>query len=217
VRGLGFSVLSLVATGCAAFGTQAVHQTPPPPPTLVESIMFGARMAAGVRAADVPVTLYATSPVVSTSMSSSMMTAIARDEVPISSVEPLSPSAVSPTTPPADPTQPKREVLAPRISVPAPAPKTALRLPDEIVVRAFDLAQPAFLRCFARAQRFDPTLTSIKLQLHLEINAEGAVEQATTDVEVPKLSACVALVARALRFAAPGRAAVVDGPLFFGN
>lgn len=123
------------------------------------------------------------------------------------------------TTEPAggDATTPKREdVVPPRLPPPTrPSPTNPIRLPDEVVTRALDTGRPAFLRCFARAQREDPTLTSVKVVLHIEIDPKGTITAVRTDAPAAKFGSCLGAVARGLRFAAPGRDAVVEAPLLF--
>ena len=96
----------------------------------------------------------------------------------------------------------------------APPAKTTT-FPDEVVVKAIGVGQPAFLRCWARAQRTDPVLISTKVHLHLEIDASGRVASVRSDSDSPKLASCLAVVARQLPFPAPGTPAVVDMPLIF--
>lgn len=111
----------------------------------------------------------------------------------------------------------KQEAPPGRVSsAPPPAPPVrAITLADEVVVKAVAVGQPAFLRCWARAQRTDPTLISTKVRLHLEIDESGKVMATQTDTDSPTLARCLAVVARQLPFPAPGQAAVVDLPLMF--
>src|ERR1043165_1460731 len=78
--------------------------------------------------------------------------------------------------------QAKREEAPARVSNATPrpraaAPSEAIELPDEVVVRAVGVGQPAFLRFWARAQRVDPTLGSTpissKVRVRLEVDAAG--------------------------------------------
>jgi hypothetical protein len=115
--------------------------------------------------------------------------------------------------------QPKEEAPGERVSsapprAPAAAPVETIELPEEVVVRAVAIGQPAFLRCWARAQRVD-ALDAAKVRMHLEVDATGKVTQAATDAESATLSRCLAVVARQLPFPAPGRPAAVDVPLLF--
>jgi hypothetical protein len=87
-------------------------------------------------------------------------------------------------------------------------------LPDEVVVRAMSAGQPAFLRCWARAQRLEG-LDAAKIRLHLEIDEGGRVVGSRSDSDSPTLSRCLAAVARQLAFAAPGAPTVVELPLMF--
>jgi hypothetical protein len=114
----------------------------------------------------------------------------------------------------------KQEVAAHRIASVAPpaAPASRVRavtLPDEVVVKAVGVGQPAFLRCWARAQRSDSPPSSTKVHLHVELDAAGKVTAIQTDSDSPALSRCLAVVARQLPFPAPGTRAVVNLPLLF--
>ena len=117
--------------------------------------------------------------------------------------------------------QPKREAAATRVASAPARPEAvarsseAIELPDEVVVRALGAGQPAFLRCWARAQRTDPTQIATKVRMRLEVDATGRVTSVASDSDSPTLSRCLAVVARQLPFPAPGRPAVVDVPLLF--
>jgi len=110
----------------------------------------------------------------------------------------------------------KQEAPPQRVSTapPAVAPARTVTLPEEVVLKAVSAAQPAFLRCWARAQRIDG-LASAKVRLHLELDARGKVTSIQSDSESPNLSSCLAVVARQLALPAPGQPAVVDVPLMF--
>src|SRR6185295_16177779 len=110
----------------------------------------------------------------------------------------------------------KQEATTERVSSARPRvpPVRAITLADEVVVRAMSVGQPAFLRCWARAQRID-VLDAAKVRLHLEIDAAGRVIASHSDSESPTLTSCLAVVARQLPFPPPGVPAVVDVPLMF--
>src|SRR5689334_15533034 len=114
--------------------------------------------------------------------------------------------------------RPKQEAPAARVAAtppgPAGPPARAIALPDEVVVRAVAAGQTAFLRCWARAQPVDVGLAT-KVQLHVELDADGRVIAASSDSDSPALSRCLAVVARHLPFPAPGQLARVDLPLLF--
>lgn len=112
---------------------------------------------------------------------------------------------------------PKQEAPPDRVASPPPRtpPVRTITLADEVVVKAMAVGQTAFLRCWARAQRADPTLISTKVRLHLEIDGTGKVTASQSDTDSPALASCLAVVARQLPFPAPGQAAVVDLPLMF--
>lgn len=111
----------------------------------------------------------------------------------------------------------KQESSVGRVSSAPPRtpPAKMTTFPEEVVVKAIGVGQPAFLSCWARAQRTDPVLISTKVHLHLEIDASGRVASVRSDSDSPKLASCLAVVARQLPFPAPGTPAVVDMPLIF--
>lgn len=117
--------------------------------------------------------------------------------------------------------QPKREDAPARVSsalprAPRPAASVeAIALPDEVVVRAVGVGQPAFLRCWARAQRTGPAPIASKVRLRLQIDAAGRVTSVESDSDSPALARCLAVVARQLPFPAPGQPAMVEMPLLF--
>jgi hypothetical protein len=111
----------------------------------------------------------------------------------------------------------KQEVAERRVRPVPPPPPTvrAVTLPDQVVVKAVGVAQPAFLRCWARAQRSEAPPTSTKVHLHLEIDPAGRVTASQSDSDSPVLARCLAVVARQLPFPAPGTPAAVDLPVIF--
>ena len=110
----------------------------------------------------------------------------------------------------------KQEAPSGRVSSSPPRtpPPRTVTLPDQVIVKAMGVGQPAFLRCWARAQRIDG-LSATKVHLHIELDASGKVTASESDSDSPVLSSCLALVARRLPFPAPGRAVSVDLPLMF--
>jgi len=111
----------------------------------------------------------------------------------------------------------KQEAAASRVSSvpPRTPPVRSITLPEEVVVKAVGVGQSAFLRCWARAQRMEPGLSSTKVRLHIELDAAGKVIAIASDTDSATLSRCLAVVARQLPFPAPGKPAVVDLPLLF--
>jgi len=131
---------------------------------------------------------------------------------------PVPPPAKTPAPPAAPPiaTAPRRDEPTTREPHgPAKAPPTRARIPDEVVMTAVRALQPTFVACWKRAQRSDPTLTSARVRISLEVDDAGAVTAARTDAEDAKLSRCLANVARKLTFPAPGRLAAFEIPLYF--
>jgi hypothetical protein len=118
--------------------------------------------------------------------------------------------------PPPKPYGPKTEGDAPRrTTLGTTRPTTArITLPDEVIVRVMDSGRPAFQHCFKRAIDLDPGVT-YKVRLHVELDEVGKVVTATADAPDAGLTSCLGRVARALRYPAPGKPAVLDLPLFF--
>jgi hypothetical protein len=131
------------------------------------------------------------------------------------------PPAPIPTPPPATTppiaTAPRREEPTGRETLTPKKPPSSPRavVPDEVVMSAVRPLQPTFLACWKRAQRNDPSLVSARVRLSLELDASGAVTSSRTDASDPKLSSCLANVARKLAFPSLGRPAAVEIPLFF--
>lgn len=100
---------------------------------------------------------------------------------------------------------------------PSPPPKQqkVIHLPDEIVVRALDVVRPSFLRCFERAKQLDPLMYNVKVTLHMDVDATGAVVGASHDSDRPRLGNCLMAIGRSIKFPAPGQPAEVDVPLMF--
>jgi len=110
----------------------------------------------------------------------------------------------------------KQELSTRRIAgAPPPPPAPVATLPDEVVVKAVDAGQHAFLRCWARAQRSEPPPLAGKVRLHLELDDQGRVTASQSDSDSPALTRCLAVVVRRLPFPAPGRPVSVDLPLMF--
>jgi hypothetical protein len=138
-----------------------------------------------------------------------------------SAAPPLRPSVTAPP-PPATPslsTTPRREEPAPRETVaprkPAAEPSRRAAFNEDVIQAAMRPLQPTFAACWKRAQRNDPTLTSARIKLSLEVDWSGAVIASRTDALDDKLGACLANVARRLRFPEPGRTLAFDVPLIF--
>jgi hypothetical protein len=89
-----------------------------------------------------------------------------------------------------------------------------IRIPERAILHALDIAQPALLGCFHRAQRVDPTMVSAKVNINLYVDTLGQVMSVQTDVTDPKFAACLTNVARRLRFPAPSALAVADLTFF---
>jgi len=117
--------------------------------------------------------------------------------------------------------QPKPDdATAARESQPIPlqpaAPTDAL--PDEVVVRLLDGGHAAFVHCFKNAIAEDPTQVSFKVQLHVELDENGAIRATRTDSDRAALDHCLVRMTALLRFPASGKPINVDVPLFYrGN
>jgi hypothetical protein len=88
-------------------------------------------------------------------------------------------------------------------------------VPDEVVVRALNTMQSAFVACFKRASRNDPLMGATRVKVHLELDPAGGVVVVQTDTDNWDLARCLTIVAKRLPFPPPGAPAVVDFPLFF--
>jgi hypothetical protein len=114
---------------------------------------------------------------------------------------------------------PKTEEASPRVAAVPPSPPRPpmpmMTLREEVVIKAMDAGQPAFLRCWARAQRVEIGPIGNEVRLKIALDEQGRVTAAQSDSESQVLASCLAVVARRLPFPAPGRPAVVELPLMF--
>lgn len=81
---------------------------------------------------------------------------------------------------------------------------------DDLVVQVMDAGRPALLACVRRAAQRDPDSVPRKVELSLDVDAEGRVSAVHVEVEDARLQACFIGVARSLRFPAPGVAATAS-------
>ncbi len=117
---------------------------------------------------------------------------------------PAPPRAEEPA-PPIVLTGPPRPERQPTTAEPAPVvPVKRAMLPDAVVVQVMDVGRAALFGCVKRARDREPNLGTIKIELKLEIDAEGAVTAATAELEDTRLQNCLTRVARGLHFPAPG-------------
>jgi hypothetical protein len=114
--------------------------------------------------------------------------------------------------PPAVPTYrqgARSEVALPqqraKVAPPEPPP---LLVRDELVVAALNKFRPSFNYCYRRAQRDDPSLGSLKVELRLYVDPSGIVMDAYTDLDDKKLATCLTNIARGMKFAAPNAMAM---------
>lgn len=129
-------------------------------------------------------------------------------------IEPPQASDVGPATQ-APPTAPPyrtgdREEKAPREER-HPTPKREaqpLLIGEELIVRAIGTYRASFTWCYHRAQRDDPSLGTLKVQLRLYVDPSGVVMDAYSDAEDPKLSTCLVNIARRIQFPAPNEMAM---------
>jgi hypothetical protein len=116
----------------------------------------------------------------------------------------VAPSATrTPTTPPLAP-GPHVERTPGRAPASPPRPGPRVMIADDIVVQVTDRGRPALLACVRRAQQRDPTIVPRRIDLQLDIDANGAVTAVHSELEDPRLAACFAGVSRGLHFPAPG-------------
>jgi hypothetical protein len=144
---------------------------------------------------------------------------LAATQAVVTRPSPAAPAAPREPDPPAPQAMPKAEEPTERIAlVPAAAPRAqspTLALADEVVVKAVASGHHAFLSCWTHARRSAEPPLEAKVRLHLEVDPEGQVTTATSNSDSPVLERCLAVVARGLRFPAPGQTATVDVPLLF--
>jgi hypothetical protein len=144
---------------------------------------------------------------------------LAATQAAVTRPEPAAPAAPREPDPPAPQAMAKAEEPTDRIAlVPAGSPRAqspTLALADEVVVKAVASWHQAFLSCWTHARRSAEPPLEAKVRLHLEVDPEGQVTTATSDSDSPVLERCLAVVARGLRFPAPGQTATVDVPLLF--
>jgi hypothetical protein len=108
------------------------------------------------------------------------------------------------------PERPEQPAPAPATPTPPEAPidpKNRAQMADAAVLEVIEASRPSFAACVRLARKRDPLLGTVKIDLQLDIDREGAVTDAHLALEDPKLQSCVTRVAHGLHFAAPGRAA----------
>jgi hypothetical protein len=130
----------------------------------------------------------------------------------------IAPGHAQSATEPAGPPALDRHEHSPGVVAPEPRvtdPPIAYQLRDEDVLRALQLRQPSFLRCYRKAQRDDVMLDRVTLRLHVQVGPTGAVDSATTEGGPRALSDCVIAVARQLTFPPPEMVLDVALPLYF--
>lgn len=111
---------------------------------------------------------------------------------------------------PEKPEQAAPAPAAPTPPEPPPAPidpKDRAQMADDAVLEVVEGSRPSFAACVRLARKRDPLLGTVKIDLQLDVDRDGAVTGARLALEDPKLQSCVERVARGLHFAAPGRAA----------
>lgn len=136
---------------------------------------------------------------------------------------PAAPPIVTPPSPSPAPAAPKL-TPAPRRDEPTVRETLGTKKPpaagkvafaDEVIVGAVRVLQPTFTACWRRAQRNDPSLTTARVRLYLEVDPSGAVSSSRTDAEDELLDSCLAKVSRRLAFPAPGKPVALEIPLYF--
>jgi len=86
------------------------------------------------------------------------------------------------------------------------APPMVVR--DELVVAALEKLRPSFNFCYRRAQRDDPSLGTLKVELRLYVDPSGLVMDAYTNLDDRRLAGCLTGVARRMKFRAPNAMAM---------
>jgi hypothetical protein len=74
---------------------------------------------------------------------------------------------------------------------------------DDLVVAALERFRSSFTYCYRRAQRDDPSLGMLKVELRLYIDPSGMVMDAYTDLDDRPLATCLLNVARRMKFRPP--------------
>lgn len=123
------------------------------------------------------------------------------------------PPLVPPARPKVEVDPPRRETLAPP-APPVPS-EPAGRLPDDVVLKLLEGGRAAFARCFKLAVKADPTVTSFKVKVHVELDGEGAITSASADADDQALAGCLSRATGWLKFPATGKRVVVELPLFY--
>jgi hypothetical protein len=118
---------------------------------------------------------------------------------------------------PLPPLEPKIEPTLPRevLDPPKPPVTRRARLSDESAIRLIESGRALFVRCFKQAYVIDPTVTSFKVHLYVDLDAGGVVTSTTTDAAMPELAACLTRAAKWLRFPETEQPVAVDLPLVY--
>jgi hypothetical protein len=96
---------------------------------------------------------------------------------------------------------------APRVRLVPPPPGPRVTIDDGVALQVMESGRAAFSVCVRRAQQRDPSSVPRRIDLVLEVDADGTVTAARADLEDARLAACLSAVSRGLRFPSPGQAA----------
>jgi hypothetical protein len=118
---------------------------------------------------------------------------------------------------PLPPLEPKTEPTLPRevLAQPTPPVGRRARLSDESTIRLIESGRALFVRCFRQAYALDPTVSSFKIHLYVDLDPGGVVTSTTNDATTPELAACLARASKWLRFPSTEQPVAVDLPLVY--
>ncbi|HEY0195069.1 MAG TPA: hypothetical protein VGC42_28340 [Kofleriaceae bacterium] len=144
---------------------------------------------------------------------------------PLAPIQPFGPwqrRPLPPMAPPAGQLPPretpgKQEPAPVRTPVTPPPAAGVLRahLPTAVVLHALDAGQAAFRACWVRSHRQNAAPSSGKIQIHVEVDADGKVSAAHSDTDAAPLDRCLCNVAAHLPFPARGQPASAELSLLF--
>jgi hypothetical protein len=104
-------------------------------------------------------------------------------------------------TMPSAPVTPPSEHAPERVGYSPPAIDQSLpTMPDDVVIHVLDDNRIAFQSCVRRARKLDPNLASITIRVVAEVDADGSVVSADTELEDRKLATCVLNIIKHFKF-----------------
>jgi hypothetical protein len=125
------------------------------------------------------------------------------DVHPVSSPDVGPGSANQPRQPtmPSAPVGPPSERAPERVAYSPPAIDQSLpTMPDDVVIHVLDDYRTAFQSCIRRARKLDPNLGSITIRVVAEVDVDGSVVSADTELEDRSLATCVLNITKHFKF-----------------